>query len=136
MFHMQLSKLVGVAQAAKKDGSLAAGKPSAKTMSMMERCEKPALWYRMERLKRHGLALAAVQTDGMDLRLQNKLWSLNQSSKMNGLGKSWSRMSRAIRTCLAICGSGSCGFGLGQLSRQWRCANLCMVGAMLCGTRT
>ena len=60
MFHMQLSKLVGVAQAAKKDGSLAAGKPSAKTMSMMERCEKPALWYRMERLKRHGLALAAV----------------------------------------------------------------------------
>ena len=73
MFHMQLSKLVGVAQAAKKDGSLAAGKPSAKTMSMMERCEKPALWYRMERLKRHGLALAAVQQDGMDLKLQNKL---------------------------------------------------------------
>ena len=27
MFHMQLSKLVGIAQAAKKDGSLAAGKP-------------------------------------------------------------------------------------------------------------
>ena len=73
MFHMQLSKLVGVAQAAKKDGSLAAGKPSAKTMSMLERCEKPALWYRMERLKRHGLALAAVQQDGMALRLQNKL---------------------------------------------------------------
>ena len=73
MFHMQLSKLVGIAQAAKKDGSLAAGKPSAKTMSMMERCEKPALWYRMERLKRHGLALAAVQQDGMALKLQNKL---------------------------------------------------------------
>ena len=73
MFHMQLSKLVGVAQAAKKDGSLAAGKPSAKTMSMLERCEKPALWYRMERLKRHGLALAVVQQDGMALRLQNKL---------------------------------------------------------------
>ena len=73
MFHMQLSKLVGVAQAAKKDGSLAAGKPSAKTMSMLERCEKPALWYRMERLKRHGLALAAVQQDGMALKLQNKL---------------------------------------------------------------
>ena len=45
----------------------------AKTMSMMERCEKPALWYRMERLKRHGLALAAVQQDGMALKLQNKL---------------------------------------------------------------
>ena len=73
MFHMQLSKLVGVAQAAKKDGSLAAGKPSAKTMSMLERCEKPALWYRMERLKRHGLALAAGQQDGMALKLQNKL---------------------------------------------------------------
>ena len=72
-FHMQLSKLVGVAQAAKKDGSLAAGKPSQKTMSMLERCEKPALWYRMERLKRHGLALAAVQQDGMALKLQNKL---------------------------------------------------------------
>ena len=73
MFHMQLSKLVGIAQAAKRDGSLAAGKLSAKTMSMMERCEKPALWYRMERLKRHGLALAAVQQDGMALKLQNKL---------------------------------------------------------------
>ena len=61
MFHMQLSSLVGVAQAAKKDGSLASGKVSKRTMSMMDKCEKPGLWYRLERLKRHGLALATVQ---------------------------------------------------------------------------
>lgn len=73
MFHMQLSSLVGVAQAAKKDGSLASGKVSKRTMSMMDKCEKPGLWYRLERLKRHGLALATVQRDGLALRHENKL---------------------------------------------------------------